>query len=562
VKYLASEELQGRGSGTPGADKAARYIADEFRKSGLKPAGEGGTFFQTFPVFTGVKLGERNRLILKAGKVALTPKVERDFMPLSYSANGFANAPMVFAGYGISKPDLGYDDYAGIDVRGKVVLVLRHTPDGDEGGKFGPFAMLHYKTLTAREKGAAGILLLTGPASDRPENLGEFRLESASADAGIPAAFVKREFVEKLIAPKTLRDLQTTMAHGRPASFELPESKADLRVNVLRQTARTRNVVALLEGSDPALKNEVVVVGAHYDHLGLGGSHSLSASGKPEIHYGADDNASGTAGLLELAQYFAAHREKLGRSLLFMAFSGEEVGLIGSDYWTRRPTIPLSRVAAMINMDMIGRLRDDTLTVIGAGTSPAWKPLLEEANAGRGFTLKTEGAALSGFGGSDQQSFNAKDIPVLFFWTGSHPDYHKPSDTWDKVNTHGQAKLLGLVADVIERTSRMGARPQFVKVPQATPAGGGFRVSLGTIPDYAAEVEGVALQGVREGSPADRAGIKAGDVLVEFDGKRIRNVQEYTAVLSGARPNVPVRIVVLRGGERVTLTATPQGRGN
>ncbi|HEU4754730.1 MAG TPA: M28 family peptidase, partial [Armatimonadota bacterium] len=452
-------------------------------------------------------------------------------------------------GYGISQPDLGYDDYAGLDVRGKIVVVLRHTPDGDEGGKFGPYALLTYKTMTAREKGAAGILLLTGPASERPENLGYFQLDSASADCGIPAGFVKREWVEKLIAPKTLRELQVTMAHGKPASFEIPEARAELKVDVVRQMARTRNVLGFLEGADPRLRKEVVIVGAHYDHLGLGGSHSLSGSSEPAIHHGADDNASGTAGVLELAQYFAANRKKLGRSILFMTFSGEEMGLIGSEYWTKKPTIPLARVAAMINLDMVGRLKNDTVQVIGAGSSPVWEKLLAQANQREALSLRLGGDALAGTGGSDDQSFNLKKIPTLFFFTGVHSDYHKPSDTWDKINTEGEAKLLRVVAETVRRASWVKPRPVFVKAKETGPvASPGFRVSLGTIPDYAATAEGVTLQGVREGSPAQKAGIRAGDILIEFDGKKIRNVQEYTVVLSSAKPNVPVQIVVLRDG--------------
>ncbi|HTE20262.1 MAG TPA: M28 family peptidase, partial [Armatimonadota bacterium] len=560
----ASDELEGRGSGTSGNDRAADYIAGRFKAVGLKPAGENGSYFQRFTVFTGVKLGDDNSLALRGGDAPGTLQVRDDFMPLSYSKNGSVEAPLVFAGYGISKPELGYDDYANLDVRGKIAVVLRHTPDGDINGKLGPYAPLSYKTRTARDKGAAGLLLVSGPMSDQPENLGVFSLDSASADSGIQVAFVKRAAIDKLLASvnTTLRDLQVVMAHGQPKSFAIPGATATLRVDVRRQTAPTRNVLGMLEGSDPKLKHEVVVIGAHYDHLGMGGAHSLDASSQPAIHHGADDNASGTAGVLELAQYFAANRGKIGRSLLFMGFSGEEIGLIGSGHWTKKPTIPLQRVVAMLNLDMVGRMKaNDTFYIIGSDTSPVWKGLVDEVN--KPLRLQPKLGGDNAFGGSDQQSFIEKNIPVLFFFTGTHPDYHRPSDTWEKLNGPGTAKLVQFVADTTQRLSRLKQRPLFTKSTSQTPAANpGFRVYLGTIPDYGAEVEGVALQGVREGSPADKGGLRAEDVLVEFDGKSIRNVQEYTSVLAEVKPDVPVKVVILRKGERVTLTITPAARRN
>ncbi len=562
VGYLASQELAGRGSGTSGNNLAGDYLAERFKAFGLKPAGESGGYFQQFSVFTGIELGAKSALTIHQGKSPRSLKVRDEFMPLSFTKNGAAYAPVVFAGYGISKPDLGYDDYAGIDVKGKIVLVLRYTPDMDEQGKFGPYAQLAYKTMTAREKGAAGILLLTGPLGDNKENLGRFVADSASADCGIPAGFIKADQVDKLLAPtqKTVRDLQIMIAHGKTQSFLLPGVRIGMRMEVERQTAPTRNVLGFLEGSDPKLKDQVVVIGAHYDHLGMGGSHSLAESTEPAIHHGADDNASGTAGVLELAQYFASNREKAGRSLLFMGFSGEEIGLIGSAHWTKQPTIPLERIAAMVNLDMVGRMKNDTFSVIGIATSKSFNPLVDEVNKGFGFNLQTTGPASGPFGGSDQQSFYIKGIPVLFFFTGVHPDYHRPSDTADKVNNEGTAKLLRFVADTTERLSKVPEKPDYVKIVEQTPQGGGFNVYLGTIPDYAAEAEGVTLQGVREGGPAAKAGIKAGDIIVELGGKKIRNVQEYTALLGDIKPDVAVKMVVLRGADRVTLMVTPTKR--
>lgn len=573
VRYLASDELGGRGSGTQGNDLAGDFVAQRFKAIGLKPAGEKGSYFQRFTVFTGVKLGTANRLALN-GSTPLKPS--DDWMPLSFSKNASVEAPLVFAGYGISKPDLGYDDYAGLDVRGKIVVILRYTPDGDPNGKFGPYSLLTYKTMTARDKGAAGVLLVTGPASDQAENLGSFTLESASADCGIPVAFVRRSYVEELLAPAkvTLRDLQIGMAHGKPNSFPIEGARAAMHIDVVRQNAPTRNVIGLLPGSDPKLRNQVVVVGAHYDHLGTGpSSHSLeppppmgqagSAAGSPTgpnmIHHGADDNASGTAAMLEIAQYLAANPKKVGRSILFMGFSGEEMGLLGSAHWVKSPTIPLERVVAMINLDMVGRMRNDTVQIVGASSSPVWEGILTEVN--RPYRLTAKADPGNAFGGSDHQSFLVKNIPVLFFFTGAHADYHRPSDTWDKVNAEGAAKIAQMAADAAVKVSRLPERPKFVKTQDAVPAANpGFRVYLGTIPDYAAEVTGVRLEDVRAGSPAEKGGLKGGDVIVEFDGKTVRNVQEYTAVLAAAKAGVPVKIVVLRGGQRVEVTVTPAAR--
>lgn len=561
ISYLASEELEGRGSGTRGADLAATYLADRFSAAGLQPAGEKGGFFQEFPVFTGVRLGKGNRLVFRGG-YRKTAAVERNWMPVSFSANRRAAASLVFAGYGISRPDLKYDDYRGVSVKGKIVVILRHTPDLDPDGKFAPFARLSYKIVTAREKGAAGVLLVTGPLGDQPEDLGRFELDSDSADCGIPAAIVHRSLIEPLLGSRwTLKDLQVMAAHGTPKPVALPRIEAELEVQVERQHGVTRNVIGLLPGEDEKLRDELVVIGAHYDHLGHGGRSSLGVSVKPEIHYGADDNASGTAALMEIAHHLAAGRPRPARSILFIAFSGEEMGLLGSAHWVKNPTLPLSRVTAMINMDMIGRIRERTVHVMGAGTSEIWRELLKSAERDSGLTLKTSSSALSGFGGSDQQSFYVRDIPVLFFFSGSHSDYHRPTDTADKINVEDQQRLAVAIAELARRIAALPERPRFVRVsePRQVEAGG-FRVFLGTAPDYSAEAEGVTLSGVRPGSPAEKAGLKAGDLLVEFDGKKMRNVEEYTALLSAATPGRPVKIGLLRNGKRLDVTAIPAAR--
>jgi hypothetical protein len=562
IRYLASPELQGRGSGTEGCRKAASYIADRFRDAGLKPRGERG-YFQRFRFTGAARIGEPNRVALRAGDAEQTLKLKEDFLPVAFTANGKAAGEVVFVGYGISAPQLKYDDYAGVDVKGRVVLILRQTPDGrDANSRFSPYAPLRSKAMTAREKGAAGILFVTGPLTEEREDLGGFRNDASFSDSGIPTVVIKRAFADRLLgsAGKNLKDLQTEIAHGGSRSLALPGTRASLQCSVVRERLQTENVLGYLEGSDPRLREEVIVIGAHYDHLGMGGEGSRQRENTPAIHHGADDNASGTAGLIELAEHFAAQKPRPKRSLLFAAFSGEELGLLGSAHYVKQPRIPLVRTVAMVNMDMIGRGSGDALTVIGTGTSPQWAALLDAANAPLKFDLRRND---SGFGASDQSSFYGKDIPVLFFFTGVHPDYHRPSDTWEKINIQGEARILQLVAATVTRIADLPERPQFVRAEGSGPqmaSASGFSVYLGTIPDYSAEREGVTLSGVREGSPAEKAGLRAGDVIVQFGERAIKNVYDFTYALRDAKAGEPIELVILRGSDRQTLKITPEPR--
>lgn len=561
VRYLASQELQGRGSGSSGCQKAAEYLASNFRAAGLKPAGVVGTYFQKFEVITGVALGEPNRFQIQTPREAKTQlRVRTDYMPVAFSSSGSARGNVVFVGYGISQPDLKHDDYAGVDVKDRVVLVLRKAPAGDAGHKLEPYATLRYKATLARDKGAAGILFVSGPTEGQEEDLGRLDAEGSFSESGIPAVLVRRVVAELMLKAtgKGLESRQTAMAHGTLQSEVLSGVAVQLTVSLKREKRPTANVLGLVEGSDPRLRDEVVVVGAHYDHLGLGGTHSLSESKKPEVHHGADDNASGTAGIIELAQYFAVRRDQLKRSLLFIGFSGEEMGLLGSAFFVRNPTVPLDRITAMINLDMIGRGREDSVNVIGVGTSPEWQAVLDAANSRWSLTMKPTS---SGFGASDQTSFYAKGIPVLFFFTGVHPDYHRPTDTWDKINAPAEAKILGLVADTVERIAGLRDRPAFARVADPpSPGGRGFNVYIGSIPDYSDSENGVLLSGVREGSPAEKGGLKAGDRLVQFGTRKVLNVEEYTFALQEAKPNVAVDVVILREGKRLTLSIVPAPR--
>ncbi|MCS6858918.1 MAG: M20/M25/M40 family metallo-hydrolase [Abditibacteriales bacterium] len=599
INYLASDALEGRQPGTVGIDKAASYIAEEFKRYGLEPirtsangqppvmlpsgnAGvsvygnprkpsadellastfrnERGSYLQTFEVVKGVQMGSGNTLQVN-GKVCHPRK---DFQPFAFSTNGkVENAPVVFVGYGLQSKEAQYDDYAGVDVKGKVVLLMRYSPEGNNPhGKFGAGIGLRDKARTARNAGAAAMLLVNPPDS------GEDRLEFAggndASDAGIPCFHIKRDVADAILRAdgKTLEELHKRIkADLRPQSFEVKGATVSLQSDVVKERKPTANVVGILPGSDPQLRGEFIVIGAHYDHLGrfdvsapdrvdfLRGASLAPQSQEP--HRGADDNASGTAGLLEIAQHLAAQRKQLKRSVLFVAFSAEEMGLLGSKHFVENPPVPLRNIVAMLNMDMIGRMREDKLSVLGVGTSPAWRDILHAANEGLNLILQFND---QGPGPSDQTSFYNKDIPVLHFYTGAHPDYHKPSDEAYKINAEGEARVLTLVTRVTLKLADASPRLAFTKTTAPQPQATSFRVTLRIIPDYGFNGEGMRIDALSDpNGPAGKAGIKAGDIIISFGGKPVRNVQDYTAYLGEHQPGDEVEVVLLRGREKVTV---------
>lgn len=559
VAFLASEKLQGRRAGTPGADEAARYIADQFRSYGLKPAST-SSYLQSFTFVAGVRLGRENSFRVKSAKGDRALKIEQDYMPLAFSSSVAATGELVHAGYGISAPELQYDSYSGVDVSGKVVLIERGGPDGDNPhGRFAehtaPGLEIQRKTLKAREKGARGVIFISSEPNFATDRLSRLQHDLNFLDSGIPAVIISSKVAASLLA-------ESGQAYKKDASFALPGVTVEFKADVEKLEGKGANVVALLPGSDSRLANEYVVVGAHYDHLGLGGPESLAANPAGSIHHGADDNASGTAALLEMARAMANQKEKPRRSLVFVAFAAEEMGLLGSAAYTKNPVVPLASTVAMLNMDMVGRLRNDSLFIGGVGTSPAWQSLLNRLNAASGtatqFTLST---GQDGFGPSDHQSFYVRDIPVLFFFTGTHSDYHKPSDTADKVNAEGIEKVAGLVRDIAVAVANEPERIAFNKVKTETrPTGRGFRVYLGTVPNYSDQSDGMKLDGVRPESPAERAGLKAGDIIMKLGKWPIKNVYDYTYALGEMRPDEEIDVVIRRDGRETTLKLTPAKR--
>jgi hypothetical protein len=573
LKYLASDACEGRGVTTQGINLAADYIAGEFKKAGLKPAGNAGSYFQPFTMVSGSKLAGGPRLLFQ-GPLGQTIELEmgKDFTVMGFGGSGRVNAPVVFAGHGITSAEDRYDDYQGIDVAGKVVIVLRQVPgQGDPRGPFAApdgqinrHAQLDIKASNAELHKAAAVLFVndTVTAAESRDQLRSFSSTAfGSGTVGIPAVQVRRSLVNQMIRSVTGRDL-ADLEHAidrelKPHSLALDGWSCTLEVNVERQVTPVKNVVGVLEGSGP-LANETIILGAHYDHLGYGGRGSLQPGAK-SIHYGADDNASGTAALIELARRFGAVRERQGRRLVFIAFSAEESGLLGSAHYCRQPLYPLESTVAMINMDMVGRLRDNKLTIGGTGTAKEFDSLLDTLNAKYKFTLAKE---RTGLGPSDHASFYRQKIPVLFFFTGLHPQYHRPTDTVDTINVEGIRQVVDMVEELTTHLSTAPKRPEYVYVPGSFRPGGpgGPRgPRLGFMPaNYNEDEVGVLIGEVSEGGPAAKAGLKKDDRIIEIGGKPVRNMTSYMTIMANYRRGDTIEVTVLRDGKRQTVKVVPE----
>jgi len=563
VRKLAQPAWGGRGVGTAGIDSAAAFIATEMVAAGLDVPFSSG-YFQSFEVTTGVAVGEPCGVT--AGVTSVT--AGEHMQPLGFSTNGTLRAPIVFAGYGISAPGYEWDDYAGLDVRDKLVLVLTQEPgEMDSTSRFDgsvntAYAEMRTKAITAREHGALGLVVVNGPLHHAGEPLRKPRTEGAGyMSSGLLAATVSEYVADEILlsAGLKLADAQRAIEEGgKPKSFAIPDS-VTLTVTLKRTRAQTRNVAGILRGRD---ESRTLVVGAHYDHLGLGTESSLAPdTGLP--HVGADDNASGTAAMLGVARRLA-ERMKGGwrpeHNIVFAAFTGEESGLLGSSHFTDDPPVPLNTIEAMLNMDMVGRLRDNRLMVMGTGTSEHFPALVANVNrrsARDSFALRTSS---DGYGPSDHSSFYKRQIPVLMLFTGAHADYHKPSDTWNKVHANGVARVASFAAALIESLDARPKPPYRKAEADSTvgriAGGGGYGAYLGTIPDYMQTEGGVLLSGVRAGGPAAVAGLQGGDVIVQFDGVRVDNIYDYTYALRSRKPGQQVRVTVKRAGTERTYVVT------
>ncbi len=568
VTVLASDRLAGRQAGSQGATLAADHLVAELKKMGAQPLPGQKDFRLPFSFTAGVKDG-CTTLEIAAAAFATSADVQA----LSFSDNAAATGQVVFAGYGLVVPEsqnFGYDSYATLDVKDKIVVVFRYFPeDADQKTRqiLARYADLRYKAMQARQRGAKALLVVTGPRSPNAGETVPMNFDTALAGSGIVAASVSGKVAAQLFAgvkDKTLEDIQKALDSANPhaAGFPLPDVTVTVKAAVVREKQEGFNVVGYLPATTRiALPKPWVALGAHYDHLGRG-SHGNSLAAKEDtgkIHYGADDNASGTAAVLAAGREFAAKKAR-ARHVMLGFWSAEEIGLIGSNAFVSAPPVPADQLAAYFNFDMVGRMQDNKLTVQAVGSSPGWKPLIERANVAAGFELVLQDDP---YQPTDVASFNQVGVPSLAFFTGTHVDYHKPSDTADKINYED---LDRVVEFAVALAARVGEQPEalaFAKVQQAQDSGGGragVRIFTGTIPDYATDVKGLLLGGVIGGGPAEQAGLQKGDVIVQIGEQTIANIYDYTYALEGLKVNQPVKLVYMRGTERKETTLTPGAR--
>ncbi len=564
VKTLASPDMEGRGAGTKGLTRAQHLIEARYKELGLDPAGVNG-YTQPFNVITGARLKSDNHFVEHSADAAKELKMTRDFVPFSFSSSGKVLAQLVFAGYGATADEFHYDDYAGLDVKDKIVVVLRYEPSsfGEKSGNHGltQHSQLITKAINARNHGAKAIIVVNGKLGDGEEDLlTRFGSVSGPENVGIVIVQVKNDVANTWFefAHRSLKEVQDQInSTTKPASFDFDGTlRVSLQIDIETTRATVNNLLAWLPGQT----DEYVIIGAHYDHLGRGNFDSLAPSQIGQIHPGADDNASGTAGVLELARLLAPQRGQLKRSILFMNFAGEELGLLGSAAWVKEPTRPLAKAVAMINMDMIGRIKDDKVYIGGVGTGSTFKALLEQAQKDAPFKIEY---SAGGYSSSDHTSFVGKKIPVLFFFSGLHSDYHKPSDTADKINAPSAARLLDMVESVTMQLASAQDPPAFQVVAEEKPpggGGGGYGPYFGSIPDFGQVENGVKFADVKPNSPAAKAGLKAGDILVQFGDKPIKNLYDFTDALRRSKVGDVVEVKVLRDGTPVTATVKLEQR--
>lgn len=560
ISYLASDDMKGRSAETPGLKLAGDYIAQRFKDLGLETDLFDGSPFQYFELngSPGAAPDMNHLAILKPDGTRVSLNLGEQFQPQSLGSNGSFDAPIVFAGYGITANDgtIQYDDYAGLDVKGKIVLVIRKEPQGNDpssvfaGTEPSQYAFFTSKVTNAAQHGAAALILFNDAASEAASP-GSLLPVSGSgnvpSDAKLPTLFVSRTSVESWLAEygKSLAELEAGIDKDlKPRSFEMTGWKADGQTEIARQKIPSMNVLGYLPGSGD-LAGEVVIVGAHFDHVGMGGAGSL-APGTFEIHNGADDNASGTVGMLEVAKRLTdlvrqqpANTSR--RGILFMAFSAEELGLIGSEYYVNHPRFALDQTVAMLNLDMVGRISDNLLTVYGTGTAREFDELLTQANELGQFELKRQP---EGVGPSDHQSFFMKGIPVYHFFSGFHPDYHRPSDDFDKINVNGIARIADMVTLMTDTIARAPQRPFFLRSAST-------KVRLGV--RLRQSEPGLVVDRVMPGGWAKKAGILPDDRILKIGSQAVAGREDMDAELAKYKPGDTLEVEVQRGAENLVI---------
>ena len=553
IKYLSSDALLGRLTGSPGDSLAAVYVKGNLLSYGLIPLSGDG--FQRYKVTKKVVAGKASSLFVNNVNYAL----EKDFMPLAFSSDSQLESDVVFIGYGfnINGDSIKWDDYNGVDVKGKWVMILRGDPEPDNNkSPYISFSADRDKALLAKDMGAAGVLMVSGPVFDPQDTFEALNLEGYSVD--IPVIRIKKEVADAILSKSnaTIASLEKKLNETKkPYSFSV-NVKVNGKTEILRELAGTRNVMMLLPGEDPKMKNEYIILGAHFDHLGMGGpgsgSRALDTIG---IHHGADDNASGVAMMLELAEKFAKTPGSHKRSIICLSFSGEEEGLLGSKHFVDDPCIDLSKVDAMINMDMVGRLNEtNNMEIDGVGTATGLKELVY-ANSDTSIIKLT--LSPEGYGPSDHSSFYGKNIPVLFYFTGGHMDYHTPTDTWEKINYKGMVEISALIFKVAKALANDSARLEFKEAGPKEDVNRYPRrrgVTLGIMPDFAGVIKnGLRADFVTPGKPAALGGMQKGDIITFINGKQVNNVQDYMFRMGQLKHGQTISVEVLRGGEKVVL---------
>jgi Zn-dependent M28 family amino/carboxypeptidase len=573
VQTLASEKFDGRMAGSQGERLAAEYIARELKRIGAQPLPGAKDVFQPFEFTAGTKDGGSLITVTPQGAAPRTFKTTDHVQALSFSDSNEVSGEVVFAGYGLVVPEnqnFGYDSYVGLDVKDKIVVVLRYFPeDADQKTRaiLARYSDLRYKAMAARQRGAKAIIVVTGPRSPNAGATVPMTFDTALAGSGLVATSISGEVGRALFAAappdKSLEEAQKSLDTGNPhaTGFAIPNLTVTVKAAVQRETQTGRNVLAYLPASGPTtgVEKPWIAVGAHYDHLGRGGNGNSLASKEEagRIHHGADDNASGTAAVLAIAE--ALSKENRRRHVLLAFWSAEEIGLIGSTAFVNKPAVPLEQIAAYLNFDMVGRMVDNKLTLQATGTSPVWNRIIEQANVAAGFDLVLQPDP---YQPTDVATFNGVSVPALSFFTSTHTDYHRPSDTAEKINYEDLDRIVEFAARIVNNVDDTPDAPQFTKVEQQTQAGGrgGVRVFTGTIPDYATNVKGLLLGGVIGGGPAEQAGLQKGDVVIEIAGQSIANIYDYTYALELLKVGEPVKIVFMRGTERRETTLTPGAR--
>lgn len=565
IQFLADDKLMGRESGGPGNPEATKYVAEQFSKYGLKPVGKDGSYLQPFEIGLNPELGKKCRMVVRVKAERRVLKLGEDYLPMDNINQGEAFGKVVFVGYGITAPDVGYDDYQGVNVTNRIALILRRTPDtsrddskfkNNSKGRPSLHALFTTKLANAKAHGARAALILDAGAEHKSVKEmfdgGPFKIREQKGS--IPFMWVRYGMVREWFttAGKDLKDVVKAMDVGQqPDSFQLPTILATLRVEIERQKATVNNVIGLLEGSDPKLKNEYLVIGGHHDHVGYGRDRRKKGD-EDFIHNGADDNASGTSAVLELAQAFAFAKERPKRSILFMTFNAEERGLLGSRYYVNKPLIPLTNTIAMINLDMVGRGASG-LDVGGVGTSPGFPEMVKRAG------MKTDLNVSLTYGGkapSDNTSFYNKNMPVLFFYTGKHDDYHKPTDDWEKIDKGEIQQVTRMAYDIATQLANAPVRPKFTKADGNPVQRGRPRLLLGIQIDPEHGGDGVRVLNVSAELPAGKGGIAKGDVVLTLDGKAVNNVADIGRLLSTKKKGNKIKAVIDRGGKKVEKELT------